>query len=114
MCAYFLQYHSTDFNSNNNKEVHQWSHLLLPLKLAEWEAEHQQSNTLDDTFTGTQNNTTLSSHESLTSFALRLQEACADSTAVPLQTMFARSLVVGLFHTDSAVRINSALRVRRD
>ena len=114
LCAYFLQYHSCDFNSNN-KEVVQWSHLLLPLKLAEWEAEHQQSNTLDATFTGTQNNTTtLSCHENLTSFARRLQEACADTPSVLLQTMFARSLVVGLFHTDSAVRINSALRVRRD
>ena len=117
LCAYFLQYHSDDFSSDN-KEVHQWSHLLLPLKLAEWEAEHQQSNSLDATFTDTQNNnttaTTQPSHEALTSFARRLQEACADSTSVSLQTTFARSLVVGLFHTDSAVRINSALRVRRD
>eukprot|EP01032_Pedospumella_encystans_P014125 gene14125-16246_t len=99
LCAYFLQYHSCDFNSNTN-EVHQWRHLLLPLKLAEWEAEHQQSNTLDATFTETPNNNTLSSHEALTSFVRT--------------TMFARSLVVGLFHTDSAVRINSALRVRND
>jgi len=42
------------------------------------------------------------------------QDACAESPSAGLQTEFARSLVMGLFHADSAVRINSALRVRRD
>lgn len=43
-----------------------------------------------------------------------LQDACADSCSPAVRAAFARSLVVGLFHSTSAVRINSALRVRRD
>ena len=44
----------------------------------------------------------------------KIQDACSNSNNAAHKAAFHRSLVLGLFHCTSAVRINSALRVRRD
>jgi hypothetical protein len=97
-----------------------WSAVLLPLKALEWEPS-QVSAAQSARFQFARrlqvdhNSPPAPSYHLLITATFRsLQDACADADVAVCSTAFAKSLVLGMFHSDSAVRINSTLRVRRD